>query len=74
MIQEIQENDLLLRKLYKAGLVSPRVFFYRNLWVEYDLQEKMGNTKMDCLHNTAEKFGVCYMTVYRALKVMNTDL
>jgi len=75
MIQDILEksNEQFLQKLWKSGLLSYKIFFYRNLWIEHDLQLKMGMSKMDAIHNTATKFNVCYMTVYRALRIMDSN-
>ena len=73
IVQKVLEQDTFIKDLYDNGLISPKIFFYRNIWIEHDLSMKRHMTKMDAVHFTAAKFDVSYMTVYRALKVMNSE-
>lgn len=73
MIDLILENEEVLKKLYKGGLLSPKVFFYRNLYLDYDANIKMGVKNRLAISRTAKKFGICEVTVYRAINVMSSE-
>jgi len=72
MIDLILENEEVLKKLFRGGLLSPKVFFYRNLYLDYDANMKMGMKSANAISRTAKKFGVCDVTVYRAVDVMSS--
>ncbi|GAI36202.1 unnamed protein product [marine sediment metagenome] len=63
MIDLILENEEVLKKLYKGGLLSPKVFFYRNLYLDYDANIKMGVKNRLAISRTAKKFGICEVPV-----------
>jgi hypothetical protein len=73
MIDLILENEEVLKKLFRGGLLSPKVFFYRNLYLDYDANIKMGLKNSVAISRTAKKFGVCIKTVYSAIKIMDSN-
>ncbi len=72
MIDLILDNEDVLKKLFRGGLLSPKVFFYRNLYLDYDANIKMGVKNRLAICRTAKKFGVCVNTVYKAINVMSS--
>lgn len=74
MIDLIIDNEDVLKKLFKGGLLSPKVFFYRNLYLDYDANIQMGIKSASAISRTAKKFGVCDRTVNRAIHVMSSNI
>jgi len=72
MIDLILENEDVLKRLFRSGLLSPKVFFYRNLYLDYDANVKMGFKNSVAISRTAKKFGVCVNTVYKAINIMSS--
>lgn len=60
-----------LSTLLKAGVISPSVNLWYNIYLEYDLKLKtIRGGKSDALFLTAEKFKVTERTVRNAIKTM----
>ena len=64
---ELRENGTL-KQLLDQGLLSWKALFYLDVYDEYDIQIKLGETKMGAVYNTAFKFSIDITTVYRILK------
>lgn len=62
--------DGTLNRLFHAGLISGKVFVHRDMYYKYDALRKMGLPCMQAMEETAEYFGVCDKTVYRAIRSM----
>lgn len=73
MIDLILDNEEVLKKLFRGGLLSPKVFFYRNLYLDYDANIKMGVKNRLAIYRTAKKFGICSRTVRRAIDIMSSN-
>jgi len=73
MIELILNNEDVLKKLFHSGLLSPKVFFYRNVYLDYDANIKMGVKNRLAIYRTAKKFGICSRTVRRAINVMSSN-
>jgi hypothetical protein len=74
LLDFVNNNHSFLSFMHKAGLLSHTIFFYRNLVNEYEKNVIMGMSKSDSVIVTADKFGSCDRTVYRAIKVMYGEL
>jgi len=72
MIDLILENEDILKKLFNSGLLSPKVFFYRNLYLDYDANKIKGMKSANAISRTAKKFGVCSTTIYKAINIMSS--
>jgi len=70
MIQDIINNEDLLKRLFKGGLLSHKIFFYRNLYLDYDANIRMGMGPQEATDRTSIKFDVSEMTVRRARRIM----
>lgn len=73
MIQLILDNEDVLKKLFKSGLLSPKVFFYRNLYLDYDVNIRRGVKSAIAIRLTAKKFRICIKTVYSAINIMKSN-
>ena len=66
-------DDGTLKNLIDIGVLSWKVFFFLDVYSEYDILIKKGFTKMDAVHKTAIKFNVDITTIYRALKRLDYE-
>jgi len=59
-----------LKKLTNAGLISTKLYIYREVYMEYDKNVKTGMSKMEALHKTSIEMRVSDGLVYRAKNLM----
>lgn len=59
-----------LHVLSRAGLLSNKVYTYREVYAEYKKNIESGYTKMEALHKTSIEMKVSDILVYRAKKLM----
>jgi hypothetical protein len=65
-------KDGVLKELFKKGIVSPKIGYYYEIYLEYDRLKtvrKMRTT--DAVTHVAEKFKVSEATVYLAIRTIN---
>jgi hypothetical protein len=74
LLDFVNNNHQFLQFMHRTGLLSHTIFFYRNLVNEYEKNVIMGMSKTDSVIYTADRFGSCDRTVYRAIKVMNNEM
>lgn len=59
-----------LKKLTDAGLLSTKLYTYKEIYMEYDKNIRLGMTRMEALHRTSIDMRVGDSKVYRARKIM----
>jgi len=64
------ENSGDLKKLTDAGLISTKLYMYRDVYMEYDKNIRLGMTKMQALHVTSIEMKISDAMVYRAKNLM----
>lgn len=74
LLDFINNNHKFMQFMHRCGLLSHTIFFYRNLVNEYEKNVILGMSKTDSVIVTADRFSSCDRTVYRAIKVMNSEL
>ena len=77
MITEILklEADGTLKRLIKSGLVSPKVRFYMEVYLDYDknIQTNPKGSKYQAVIDTASTFRIQESSVYRIIKTMRDE-
>lgn len=75
----MSERERILRQLtesgeihtyYKAGIISPNMIKYRDIYYDVMTLETLGNPRMVAIQEVAERYRTCTKTVYRAIKWM----
>lgn len=69
LIQKLSESGDL-KKLFDAGLISSKVFFYRNVYLDYDKRIRTGMKSKAAIQKTADEFDVTDRTIMYAIKIM----
>jgi len=60
----------LMVDLVRAGIISPTIKFYREVFLFYDKEIKTGEDKRQAKMNTATEFGIEESTVYRIIRTV----
>ena len=65
-------KDGSLKKLIKGGLVSPKIMFYREVYLDYDKNIRVAKVKerVRAAEDTADTFKISTAMVYRIVKIM----
>ena len=61
-----------LQRLYRAGLIGSKVLRYRDLYLSYDKELKLGRQSAEAITFTADEFRVSELTVYKAIDLMTS--
>lgn len=62
-----------LKRLADAGIVSTKLFTYREIYMEYDKNLRIGMNKMEAVHKTSINMRVCQSLIYRAKNMMERN-
>lgn len=63
-------DDGSLKTLMRAGIVSPKIYMQRNVFLEYDKNVKTGMKPKESVEKCADDFKVSERTIFRAIKIM----
>ena len=69
LIRKLEDNGDL-KKLADAGLISTKLYTYKDVYMEYDKNIRLGMTKMQALHVTSIEMKISDAMVYRAKNLM----
>lgn len=60
----------LFQDLIRNGLFSTDILFYREVFLYFDKEKKIGNNVVQAVRNTSEKFDIGERNVYIIIKKM----
>lgn len=70
----ITRNQDIIKYCVKIGLMSCTIISHLAIYSRYDYYKRLGYSCRDAAFYVAEDSRVCYMTVFRVIKKMETEL
>lgn len=69
-----QRESKELSRLFKAGLLSSKIFLYHEIYLKYDILMKQGETSMQAVYKCEWAFKVSEKTIFNAIKFCRQEL
>jgi hypothetical protein len=68
------KNEGKLKKLVDAGLMSPKVYYYLEIYLWIDARMRATGKNISTIATEAEvSFGVCRTTIWTAIKIIKSS-
>jgi hypothetical protein len=62
-----------LTQMYSNGIIGYKVLMYRDIYFQYDIELRLGVSRMQAIQNTADIFKISNRTIYRAINFFEDD-